>query len=98
MADSIEVLEKGGTVGVFPEGRLPIQGKPFPFTASTAFIALRVPEVPIVPVYTDGRYGFTKRAGVVVGKPLYLADYMQEGLTEQEQLQHNHRYIIQLLC
>lgn len=88
VADSLEVLEKGGTVGIFPEGRLPIQGKPFPFTPSTAFIALRAPEVPIVPVYTDGNYGLFKRAGLVVGDPIYLADYMQEGLTEQEQLQH----------
>ena len=88
VADSLEVLEKGGTVGVFPEGRLPIQGKPFPFTPSTAFIALRAPEVPIVPVYTNGNYGLLKRAGVVIGKPLILAEYMQEGLSEQEQLKH----------
>ena len=37
VSHSIEVLDQGGTVGVFPEGRLPIGGKPFPFTVSTAF-------------------------------------------------------------
>lgn len=88
VADSIQVLEKGGTLGVFPEGRLPIGGRPFPFTPSTAFIATKVPQVPIVPVYTDGNYGLLKRAGVVIGEPIYLADFMQEGLTESEQLKH----------
>ena len=88
VADSVEVLEKGGTVGIFPEGRLPIGGKPWPFTVSTAFIATRVPEVPIVPVYTDGNYGLFKRVTVVVGEPIYLTQYQQAGLSEQAQLEH----------
>lgn len=87
ISHSIEVLDQGGTVGVFPEGRLPIGGKPFPFTVSTAFIATHA-NAPIVPIYTDGRYGITKRAGVVIGEPFFLTDYCQEGLTEDEQLKH----------
>ena len=87
VSHSIEVLEKGGTLGVFPEGRLPIGGKPFPFTVSTAFIATHTDAV-IVPVYTDGRYGILKRAGVVIGEPFYPADHCREGLSEDEQLKH----------
>lgn len=87
VSHSLEVLEAGGTVGVFPEGRLPIGGKPFPFTVSTAFIATHA-NVPIVPVYTDGRYGIFKRAGVVIGEPFFLTEYCKEGLSEDDQLKH----------
>ncbi len=88
VADAIEVMDQGGIVGIFPEGRLPIGGKPWPFTVSTAFIATRAPEVPIVPVYTDGNYGLFKRATVVIGEAFFLADYQQDGLDEQAQLAH----------
>lgn len=87
VGDAIEVLDNGGTLGVFPEGRLPVGGKPFPFTVSAAFIATHA-DAPIVPVYTDGNYGPLKRAGVVIGEPFYLSDHIQEGLSEQEQLRH----------
>ena len=88
VADAIEVLDRGGTVGIFPEGRLPIGGKPWPFTVSTAFIAMGAPDVPIVPIYTDGNYGLFKRTTVVIGEPMFLADFRQEGLDDQAQLEH----------
>lgn len=87
VANTLTELENGGTVGIFPQGRLPVNGKPFPFTVSTAFIALQT-QAPIVPVYTDGNYGLFKRANVVIGQPLWLKDCCKEGLTEQEQLAH----------
>ena len=87
VADSIEVLDNGGIVGIFPEGRLPVNGKPWPFTTSTAFIATNT-DKPIVPVYTDGNYGIFKRANICIGKPIYLTDYIKEGLSEEEQLQN----------
>lgn len=83
---SLEVLDNGGTLGIFPEGRLPINGKPFPFTVSTAFIATHT-DAPIVPVYTDGHYGLLKRANLVIGEPLYLKDFCNGDKPEQEQLQ-----------
>ena len=86
VSDAIEVLDRGGTLGVFPEGRLPIGGKPFPFTVSTAFIATHADAL-IVPVYTDGNYGLTKRANVVIGEAFDLKAYCQEGLSEQAQLE-----------
>ncbi len=85
IANSIEVLDQNGTLGVFPEGRLPINGKHFPFTVSTAFIATHA-NAPIVPVYTDGNYGIFKRANVVIGEPFFITEYVKEGLDEQEQL------------
>ncbi|MBO5754884.1 MAG: 1-acyl-sn-glycerol-3-phosphate acyltransferase, partial [Clostridia bacterium] len=87
VSECIEILDKGGTVGVFPEARLPINGKPFPFTTSTAFIAMHA-SAPIVPVYTDGNYGLFKRAGVFVGEPFYLTDFAKEGLDTEAQIAH----------
>ena len=85
VSDCIEVLEGGGILGIFPQGRLPIGGKPFPFTVSTAFIAKNA-DAPIVPVYTDGNYGLFKRANVVIGAPFYITDYIVEGESEEESL------------
>ena len=87
VSEAIAVLDGGGTLGIFPEGRLPVNGKPFPFTASTAFIASHA-EAPIVPVYTDGSYGLNRRTTVVIGKPFTLTDHRQEGLNEEQQLEH----------
>lgn len=87
VSDCLEVLDKGRCLGIFPQGRLPVDGKPFPFTVSTAFIAAHS-DAPIVPVYTDGNYGFGKRVNVVIGAPIHLEDYKKNGLTEQEQLEH----------
>ena len=86
VADAVSVLDRGGTVGIFPQGRLPVDGKPFPFTVSTAFIATHS-DAMIVPVYTDGNYGLTKRANVVIGKPFSLQEEAVAGDTEQEKLQ-----------
>jgi len=86
VSDAIEVLDAGQTLGVFPEGRLPIGGKPFPFTVSTAFIATHADAL-VVPIYTDGNYGLFKRTNVVIGEAFDLKAYCKEGLSEQEQLQ-----------
>ena len=87
VAHSLDVLDQGGAIGVFPQGRLPVKGQQFPFTTSTAFIAMRT-DAPIVPVYTDGNYGLFKRTGVVIGEPFYLQDFAKDGLSEKEQLAH----------
>ncbi|MBQ7045674.1 MAG: 1-acyl-sn-glycerol-3-phosphate acyltransferase [Clostridia bacterium] len=85
VSESLEVLDNGGSIGIFPEGRLPINNKPWPFTTSTAFIAMRC-DAPIVPIYTFGNYSLSKRAKVCIGKPFYVADYLDPSLSSQEQL------------
>ncbi len=87
VSNALKVLDSGGLVGIFPQARLPVQRKRFPFTVSTAFIALQS-DVPIVPMYTDGNYGISKRAGVVIGAPIYIKELCADGLDEQEQLAH----------
>lgn len=86
VSQCLEVLDDRGTVGIFPQGRLPVNGKPFPFTVSTAFMALQT-EAPIIPVYTEGGYRPFKPSRVVIGAPLDLREYCQEGLSRQQQLQ-----------
>lgn len=87
ISNALKVLDDGGTIGIFPQARLPLKGQKFPFTVSTAFIALQT-DAPIVPMYTDGNYGLKKRAGVVIGAPIYIKEFCQEGLDEQAQLDH----------
>lgn len=87
VSECIEILDKGGSIGVFPEARLPINNKPWPFTTSTAFIAMHA-DAPIVPVYTDGNYGLFKRATVCIGEPFHLTDYAKPDLDENEQIKH----------
>ena len=74
MEDSLNVLEKGGSVAVFPQGRLPVGGKTFGFKPGIVLIALRC-NAPVIPVYTDGNYGFFKRARVMIGEKIYISDY-----------------------
>lgn len=86
MSESIKILKKGGVVGIFPQGRLPVGGKPFPFKPSIAYIAMQSGS-PIVPVYTDGNYGLFKRARVVIGTPICLKDYCNSEKPDEEELE-----------
>lgn len=74
---SLQVLDRGGILGIFPESRLPVKGKAWPFKPSIAYIALRT-DAPIVPVYTDGNYGLFRRTRVMVGDPISLPRYEEK--------------------
>ena len=73
--ESLEVLENNQVVGIFPQGRLPVNGKDFPFKPGVVIVALRT-DAPIVPIYTDGNYGIFKRAHVIIGEEIYIRDYI----------------------
>ena len=82
--DSLRVLDRKGVVGVFPQGRLPVGGKPFPYKPGIVLIALRT-DAPIIPVYTDGNYGLFKRAHIMIGEEIYISDYVDsENVTDEE--------------
>lgn len=85
MHESIKVLDKKGTIGIFPESRLPVNGKPWPFKPSVSYIALHS-DAPIVPVYTDGNYGLFKRAHVVIGTPIYLNELRDPNVPEDKDI------------
>lgn len=79
------ILEKGGTVGIFPEGRCPLpeEARPLPFHDGAAVLGLSTGAA-MVPVVTDGVYFQKARAHVLIGTPLCAADYVREGMTERE--------------
>lgn len=83
MGNTLEILDKGGTVGIFPEGRLPVNGKPWPFKPSIAYIAAHS-NAAIIPVYTDGNYGLTKRVNVMIGEAIDVRDYIGNAEPDKE--------------
>ena len=76
---SQKVLEKGGVVGIFPEGRIPEkeEEKPIAFKPGAIHLAL-TSNAPIVPIYTNGSYFNKKRARVIIGKPIYVSELYRE--------------------
>lgn len=71
VSESLSTLDRGGVIGVFPQGRLPVKGQKWPYKPGIVWIAMHT-DAPILPVYTDGRYGLFKRARVVIGAPFTL--------------------------
>ena len=84
---SENILEKGGVVLIFPESRLPLKGeeRPLPFKPGAAYLAL-LSGAPVVPVFTNGKYFSKKRARVIIGKPIYARDLIDDSLSEKENL------------
>ncbi len=75
VGEALDILDNGGCIGVFPEGRLPQKGEGIlPFKPGIIYIALRT-DAPIVPIYIDGNYGLFKRAHVIIGESIYLSEY-----------------------
>ena len=88
ISKSLNILEKGGVVGIFPEGRLPREGesRPLAFKPSAAYLAY-LSEVDVVPVYTDGSYFCKKRANVIIGKPIKIKEIIDETYSEKENIE-----------
>lgn len=87
MAQSQSILDEGGVVGIFPEGRLPRAGeeRPLPFRPSGAYLAM-LSKAPVIPVYTNGSYFCKKRAVVLIGKKFYAKDLTDPALSEKENI------------
>lgn len=87
VAESEHILQKGGVVGIFPESRLPRadEERPLPFKSSAALIALST-GAPVIPVYTAGGYFTKKRARVIIGTPIDVAEFVDSAATERANL------------
>lgn len=72
--DSVRHLHKGRIVQIFPEAYITQDGKMREFKTGYLMIAQRA-DVPIIPVITDGNYGWFRRVHVIIGKPILLSDY-----------------------
>jgi len=84
--ECVKLLKKGARIGIFPEGQLPREGKMSRFTPSCVMIALAA-DAEIVPVYTDGNYGFGKRANVIIGERIRLRDFCSSENPTREEIQ-----------
>ena len=76
MDTAAEVIRNGKLVQIFPEAKITDDGTVKPFKHSYIVIAHRA-NAPIIPIVTDGNYGFAKRASIIVGKPIYVSDYVK---------------------
>ena len=76
MEKSAEVLKKGGLVQIFPEGMERYDGQVGPFFQSYLVIAHRG-NAPIIPIVTDGNYGFFKRTHILIGNEIDVRDYIK---------------------
>lgn len=72
---SADVARKGGLVQIFPEGHNTPDGEIKKFYPSYILIAIKA-GVPIVPIVSDGRYGFFKRLHVMIGDKIEISDYL----------------------
>lgn len=83
-----KIIERGGIVEIFPEGRLPDKdgnGSLLPFKPGAVYLALET-KVPIIPVYNARRGMSTKRGAVIIGKPIYLDELYDESLSKKENI------------
>ena len=87
MQQSQAILARGGVVGIFPEGRLPVKGEtpPIDFQPGAAYLSL-ASGVPIIPVWTDGEYFTRRRAHVMIGTPLDPGAFSSLPLSEKEKI------------
>ena len=98
VGEALDTLDSGGSVGVFPEGRLPHGEKDIlPFKPGIVYIALRT-DAPIVPICTDGNYGLFKRAHVIIGESIYLSDYCKTENPTPEEVEKLTELLRERIC
>ena len=89
---SIDALNKGHDILIFPEGRIPTDKKMLEFKPSFIEIALET-NVPIIPIYTNGSYGKKKRARVIIGEEIYLSKLYNNNLSKKENVENLTEYV-----
>lgn len=77
------LLMKGKKIVIFPEGHFSHTDDFLPFAPSYIKIAYDA-DVPIIPIYTDGRYGFNKRNAVMIGSRHYVRSMVEGELTKEK--------------
>ena len=88
MGESARILQKGGVVGIFPEGRLPKDDEtaPIEFRPGAAYLSIST-GVKVIPVYTDGNYFKFKRTRVAIGVPMDPDEYCDPSRGQKENIE-----------
>ena len=85
---SVDLLEKKKKcIVIFPEAKINKEKRLQRFTTSYILMALRA-NVPIIPVYTLGKYGLFRRSRMAIGKKIYLSDYFNTTNPTKEELEY----------
>lgn len=85
MDQSVSHLKRGHLVQIFPEAYITETGEMREFKTAYLMIAQRA-DTPIIPVITDGNYGWKKRVHVIIGKPILLSDFCPYANPNRQQL------------
>ncbi|MGI6072571.1 MAG: lysophospholipid acyltransferase family protein [Lachnospiraceae bacterium] len=91
--ECVDLLKKGERIGIFPEGQLPRNGKMSKFAPSCVMIALAA-DAEIVPVFTEGNYGFFNKNNVMIGERIYLRDICKSEHPSREEIQACNDYLL----
>ena len=93
MGECINALEKKHSVLIFPEGRLPKKEEKelLSFKPSFVYIALES-DTPIIPIYTNGKYGLKGKTRVIIGEKIYVNDLMDENKSTEENINNICNY------
>lgn len=92
MNKSLKLLDEKKLLIVYPEGKVEVEDRMYPFHPSYILIALKS-GAPIVPIYTDGRYKFKQRCHVVIGKAINLRDYCNSLNPTKEEIDELNKLI-----
>jgi len=95
--ESADLIKKGKLVQIFPEARNTDDGLMHEFKPSYIMIALRA-NAPIIPIITDGNYGFSKRAHVIIGKKIFLSDYCKSQNPSKEEIARLNEIVYSKAC
>lgn len=90
---SVDLLSrKKKALVIFPEAKINKEKRLQRFTTSYIIMALRA-NVPIIPVYTLGKYGLFKRSRMAIGKKIYLTDYCNTPNPSKEELEYLNKIV-----
>ena len=94
---SAAVINKGQLVQIFPEGHNTPDGSVKEFKTTYIMIAHRA-NAPIIPIVSDGNYGFFKRASIIIGEPIYLIDFCPDGSMTADKVAEINEAIHKKVC
>lgn len=85
MGECLKILEKGGYIGLFPEGRFNKGHNLNPFQPAVVYLALKSNK-PIIPTYIENNAGTKKRSRIIIGQKIYVRDYIKTNNPSKEEI------------
>lgn len=84
---SLDLLSKKKLLMIFPEGKLVKDKILGDFYTSYILIALKS-GAPIIPLYTEAKYHILRRSRMIIGKPIYLNEYIDNINPTKEEIEY----------